>query len=51
VTIAASTASLYLVEKPAQRLRRYILARPADIGESMALKVPHDPAAYKRKLT
>jgi peptidoglycan/LPS O-acetylase OafA/YrhL len=51
ITIAASTASQYLVEKPAQRLRRYILARPADIRESMALQVPHEPAAYHRKLT
>src|SRR6185437_7202416 len=28
LTIAAASASLFLVEKPAQRLRRYILARP-----------------------
>lgn len=40
VTIVIATASRYLVEKPAQHLRRWILARPADINESLAIQVP-----------
>lgn len=39
-TILISTASRYLVEKPAQHLRRWILERPADMNESMAIQVP-----------
>jgi peptidoglycan/LPS O-acetylase OafA/YrhL len=40
VTILLATASRYLVEKPAQHLRRWILARPADLHESLAIQVP-----------
>lgn len=49
ITIAASTVSLYVIEKPAQRLRRYILARPADVHESLAIQ-PTAEAGANRKL-
>ena len=48
LTIAAASASLFLVEKPAQRLRRYILARPSDIHESMAIQPPQEEALVSR---
>ncbi len=39
VTTVVSTLSLYLLEKPAQRLRRYVLYGPANVHEAMVTQV------------
>lgn len=44
ITIAAATASLFLIEKPAQYLRPLVLKRPANIHEAVATQVhPEGP--------
>jgi peptidoglycan/LPS O-acetylase OafA/YrhL len=39
ITIAASTASLYLIEKPAQHLRPFVLKRPANMHEAVVTQI------------
>jgi peptidoglycan/LPS O-acetylase OafA/YrhL len=39
ITIAAATASLYLIEKPAQHLRPFVLKQPANTREALVTQV------------
>lgn len=43
ISAVAATISLYLIEKPIQHLRKYILKRPAEVHESFATQLIPKP--------